>query len=97
MDDPTPNTSWHPVVPLEDKEAIEIEKQRAAQSLPFLDGVTEWFEEQIKLADSIEFCLAKAIEYEQPTEEMLIALNILKNLFESKKGEFESLKLTFKK
>jgi len=97
FDDPAPNTGWYPEVPQQDKEANEVEKQKAAQSLPFLDGVTEWFDEQIKMFDSIDYAIDKKTEYEQPIEETLIALNIAKNLFEAKKSEFESLKLTFKK
>jgi hypothetical protein len=84
-------------VPEETKNANTVELRQAEQALPFVDGVSAWFDEQIAQTDSIEYALSVKARYADDTDPILIAMNVLKDTLVAKKGEFDSLKLTFEK
>lgn len=97
MEDPIPNGGFYPTAPEETQKANVEELRKAEQALPFVDGVSAWFDEQIKQTDSIEFALSVKVRYPDGTDPVLIAMNVLKDTLLAKKGEFDSLKMTFEK
>lgn len=100
MDDLIPNegsTFYSPEIPEETKLAIEDEKLKASQAVPFISDVDEWFKEQLMKMDSIQFALKEAKKREKPVESMLIAIDILCDLLSEKRADFNNILLNLKK
>jgi hypothetical protein len=97
--DPYPNdgTYFQPDVPELTKAANAEEKMLAAQSLPFIDGVLAWFDDVIATTDSITAARVYAEKYGKTYESVAIAMDISREYLEQKRGEMQSLALTFRK
>ena len=91
------STFFQPDVPDETKALIEEEKKKLTESVPFIDNVDAWFEEQLLKMDSIQFALIEAKKREKPVEAMLVAIDILCDLLSEKRAEFSNLKVNLKK
>ena len=95
MSDPYPNdgTFFQPVIPEETVKANEEEKKLTAQVLPALNDALVWFDEEIAHCDSIEFAYRLKKDRQEPIENVLLALNITKEILSQKKEEYSNLKL----
>ena len=98
-EDPYPRDGapFYPTTPEVTVAANEEEKKLAAQSLPFIDGVLDWFDEVIASADSIAISRQYSKEYGRSYEDTAVAMDIARRYLEQKRGELQSLALTFKK
>ena len=97
--DPIPRggQAYYPVAPEETKNANVEELRQAEQSLPFVDGVISWFEDAIEATNRIDTALAESKRREVSIEVAVQAYSIVAEILAAKKGEFESLKMTFEK
>lgn len=98
MDDVYPREGqyFQPTQPEADKQAVSEEVKAAVQARPFLDGVTEWFDEAIANTDSLSTARDEAKRRDVPVDVIVEAYDIVREILINKKGEFESLKQTFK-
>lgn len=97
--DPYPNAGeyFQPEVPAQTKYDNEEEKKQAAQALPFIDQVSAWFDDMIANTDSVTVVRQEAKRRDVPVEVAVEAYDIVREILQAKKGEFISLKMTFKK
>ena len=97
MDDPIPNGGFQPTVPEETLNANTIELRQAEQALPFVDGVSKWFADAIEATNHIDRAIAEAKRREVSIEVAVQAYDMVAEILAQKKGEFDSLKMTFEK
>lgn len=99
QDDPIVNASsyYSPEVPAETKAANEEEAKRAAEAMPFINEVIEWFDVAIKNTDSIRIAKAEAERRGKSVEVVAEAYDIVRELLEGKKNELQNLALTLDK
>jgi len=97
--DPIPRggQAYYPAQPEETKNANTEELRKAEQALPFVDGVIAWFEDAIEATNRIDTAVAESKRREVPVEVAVQAYSIVAEILAAKKGEFESLKMTFEK
>lgn len=96
--DPIPNGGiFKPVAPEETVNANTLELRQAEQALPFVDGVSKWFEDAIEATNHIDVALAEAKRRQISIEVAVQAYGIVAEILAQKKGEFDSLKMTFEK
>ncbi len=97
--DPIPRGGqpYTPQVPEETQNANVQELRQAEQALPFVDGVSKWFADTIEATNHIDLALAEAKRREVSVEVVIQAYDIVAEILAQKKGEFDSLKLTFEK
>jgi hypothetical protein len=88
---------YTPKMPEETKQQLLDERSKSSIASPFIEEVSEWFDEQIKQFDSVSLALYEAEARGVTIEEILNALNICKDKFSEKKDEFMSLQMNLKK
>lgn len=95
--DPIPRdaTFYQPEVPKETADENKKERERAEQAIPFIDGVIEWFDDAITNTNSLEAARTEAKRREISIEVAVEAYDIVREILMTKRGEFESLKMTF--
>lgn len=90
MDDLYPNSGEQFAydLPIERKEEESIDATKFLQSLPVLEEVMQWFEEQVILCDSVKNAISLIESHSDlSVKEALAVMNIMRILFEQKKGE----------
>lgn len=97
--DPIPRGGqpYVPAVPEETANANTLERRQAEQALPFVDGVIAWFDTAIENTNRIDLAKDEAKRRNISLEVCVEAYDIVAEILEAKKGEFESLKMTYEK
>jgi hemoglobin-like flavoprotein len=97
--DPIPNSgqAFYPTAPEETKNANTEERRKAEQALPFVDGVSQWFADAIEATNHIDAAVAEAKRRQVSIEVAVQAYDMVAEILAQKKGEFDSLKMTFEK
>jgi hypothetical protein len=95
--DPLPREYFIPEAPRETSDAVKEEFKKAEQAMPFIDGVTEWFDLAIDNSNRIDIVILEAKRREIPVEVAVQAYDMVREILEQKKGEFDSLKMTFER
>lgn len=94
---PSSGQPYIPVAPEETKNANVEELRKAEQALPFVDGVSQWFADAIEATNHIDVALAEAKRRQISVEVAVQAYDMVAEILAQKKGEFDSLKMTFEK
>jgi hypothetical protein len=97
--DPMPRDGsyYQPTTPVETVKENTAEFKRAEQAMPFIEGVMEWFDDVIEATNRLDAVRIEAKRRNKSVEVMAEAYDVAREIFELKRGEFESLKMTFDK
>lgn len=91
---PNEGSFFIPEIP-EERTAAENEELRViGESIPVLKDLTTWFEKQAKEAEKLTNI---DLESTVPVEAQIKAYQLLSKLLKAKKGELESLSVTFER
>lgn len=92
--DEYPNTGFNPNdMPRERVEEASLESVKVTQSLPVLDDLFAWFDEQIILCDSVKNALSLVDTHKNLTEkEALVVCSVMHSLLLNKKENLQSLR-----
>ena len=94
---PIPREYFIPEPPKPTSDAVTEEFKKAEQAQPFIDGVSEWFDLAIENSNRIDTVLAEATRRDIPVDVAIQAYDMVREILMQKKGEFESLKMTFER
>lgn len=90
---PNEGSSFYvPEIPQETIDAQQEELKATAQAAPFIEGVDQWFDEQIALMDSMEYIRSEAKRLAKPFDQMADASDMAKQILQEKKAEFMTIK-----
>ena len=90
-DNPYPNG------PESTKNALQAEKQRAAQAAPFIDELYEWFTAQVQATDSILEAQSVAKTYDVDITVAVTALGVTRGVLEQKLADLKNIKALLKR
>lgn len=89
-----------PDLVVEDTNKLAEKEAKLSSSLPILDDLIEWFDTQVDLCDSLDNILLTSMTIngvkmgrEVSIEGQLMAYQMLKEMLETKRKEFEDFKL----
>ena len=93
--DPIPRGGYVAITPEETKNANTQELRDAGEALPFLDSVIAWFDQCIENTDSNrvvrETAKIKGVDYEVSS----LAYDLVREILEDKREEFDITRTTF--